>query len=89
MRANPRGKVTCSSAHTGNGLTHGSREQATTQKTWLHGVLLLVSKASACASLTVLYKWKGELDGKVERGNSTRILPETGHAVLNAMKNGV
>jgi len=52
-------------------------------------VLLLVSKARAYASLIVLYKWKGELDRKVERGNSTRILPETGHVVLNAMKNGV
>jgi len=32
--------------------THGSRERATTQKTWLHGVLLLISEASTCASLT-------------------------------------
>jgi len=52
-------------------------------------MLLLVSEASAYASLTVFYKWKGKLDRKVERGNSTRILPETGHAVLNTMKIGV
>jgi len=31
--ADLRGKVTCSAAHTGNGLM--SRRQATTQKTWL------------------------------------------------------
>ena len=36
--------------------THGSREWATTQKTWLHGVLLLVSKASTCASLTPRFR---------------------------------
>jgi len=51
MQADPRGEVTCSSAHTGNGLT--DQERVTTQKTWLRGMLLLVSKASACPGLTV------------------------------------
>ena len=34
--------------------THGLRERATTQKTWLHSVLLLISKASTCAGLTLV-----------------------------------